>query len=113
MGVRDRLRVARSLAQTLYCQTVPEQLPCGETSPILSCRGVEMRRQNVDAGCVLEGVALCKSLQLPHASRNQLAAGETRSMVRRLHARAVSRIANSPLQVGAQTYTRLLAFREI
>jgi hypothetical protein len=38
---------------------------------------------------------------------------ETKSMVRRLAARAVSRIANSPLQVGAQTCTRLLAFREI
>jgi hypothetical protein len=34
-------------------------------------------------------------------------------MVRRLPARAVSRIANSPLQVGVQTCTRLLAFREI
>ena len=34
-------------------------------------------------------------------------------MVRRLPARAVSRIANSALQVGVQTCTRLLAFREI
>ena len=34
-------------------------------------------------------------------------------MVRRLPAREVSRIANSPLQVGAQTCTRILAFREI
>ena len=34
-------------------------------------------------------------------------------MVRRLHGRAVSRITNSPLQVGVQTCTRLLAFREI
>jgi hypothetical protein len=33
-------------------------------------------------------------------------------MVRRLHGREESRIANSPLQVGAQTCTRLLAFRE-
>jgi hypothetical protein len=34
-------------------------------------------------------------------------------MVRRLSGREESRIANSPLQVGAQTCTRLLAFREI
>ena len=33
-------------------------------------------------------------------------------MVRRLPARAKSRIANSPVQVGAQTCTRLLAFGE-
>jgi hypothetical protein len=34
-------------------------------------------------------------------------------MVRRLPARAVGRIANSALQVGVQTCTRVLAFREI
>jgi hypothetical protein len=34
-------------------------------------------------------------------------------MVRRLVAWVESRIANSPLQVGPQTCTRLLAFREI
>jgi hypothetical protein len=34
-------------------------------------------------------------------------------MARRLHGRAESRIANSPVQVGAQTCTQRLAFREI
>ena len=38
---------------------------------------------------------------------------ETKSMVRRLPVWVESRTANSPLQVGTQTCTRLLAFREI
>jgi hypothetical protein len=38
--------------------------------------------------------------------------GVTKSMVRKLPGRVESRIANSPLRVGAQTCTRHLAFRE-
>ena len=43
----------------------------------------------------------------------QLLRSETKSMVRRLHGRVECRIANSPVQVGARTCIRLLAFREI
>jgi hypothetical protein len=39
--------------------------------------------------------------------------GEAKSMARRLHGRVESLIANSRVQVGAQTCTRLLAFGEI
>ena len=39
--------------------------------------------------------------------------GEAKAMVRRLIAWAESRIANSPVQIGAQACTQLLACREI
>ena len=43
---------------------------------------------------------------------DQELASETESMVRRLPAQVENRRANSPVQIGAQTCTRLLAFRE-
>ena len=51
----------------------------------------------------------CKMLANARCSRVK---GETRSMVRRLPSRVQSRSANSPVPVGSQTCTWLLAFRE-
>lgn len=47
-----------------------------------------------------------------HWRSNRRLKSEAKSMVRRLIAWAKGRIANSPLQVGAQTCTRVLPFGE-